>query len=75
MKENSQEINFKYNSEITVYGQVTRFNSESPSETPTDVLSMLTGLLNNMMPQALQRLGILKDFNYKVINPMAAYFE
>ena len=76
MREDSRSIIFKYDSEVTVFGQITRINMPDAKPNRQDGFSALNNIFNNIWPEMLERLGLLKDKNdYIVISPMAVYFE
>ena len=74
MKETTKEIVFKYESEVFVFGKVTRKNKA--------MLNNCMGLLGNLNQSfssmwfvLLKALGLKPDQNYTVIDPIAIYVE
>lgn len=72
LRETSNEISFKYDGEICVFGRITRFNEDKE---PKNQLEVINRTFNSRWPEAMVKLNVLKDNNFTVLSPMAIYFE
>lgn len=75
LREDPRILIFKYDSDVAIFGQVTRINNPENKPDSKNSFAVLNGIFNNVWPSMLIRMGLLKDDNYKVISPMAVYFE
>lgn len=75
LREDARTLIFKYDSDVTVFGQVTRINNPAKAPDKKNSFAVLNGIFNDVWPSMLVNTGLLPDKNYKVISPMAVYFE
>lgn len=75
MRTSSKDMIFKYNSRLHLFGQVTRSQIETSKARNLNPIEQLNALFNGMWPQALQRMQIIPEDDYWIIDPMALYFE
>ena len=75
MRTSTRDMIFKYNTGLHVFGQITRKQAENSKAHSQNPVELLNDLFNGIWPQALQKMGILPEGNYWIIDPMAVYFE
>ena len=74
MRTTSRDMVFKYDSGLHVFGQVTRIQSKAEKASDQNPVEIINAIFNGMWPQALQRMQILPEDGYRIVDPMAVYF-
>lgn len=74
LKESTKEIVFKYESEVSVFGQITRKNRKI-SNNSIGPLGDLTTAYSDITSQFIQRIGLLQSESHIIIDPISIYVE
>lgn len=75
LRESSAEVMFKYDSDIFVFGRVTRINKSTPVSKTADAIHDLNSSFIDVWPRSFKNMGLLTSDEYAVISPLAIYFE
>ena len=75
MRTNTRDMIFKYDSRLKLFGQVTRVFTKTEKAPDLNPVETLNALFNGTWPEALQRMQIIPEDRYWVVDPMALYFE
>jgi len=75
MRTTSNDIIFKYADRLFAFGQITRIFAQKKNEPSANPLEQLNSIFNGAWPDALVKMDILPANGYRVLDPMAIYFE